>query len=348
MIDRTLRLLKALSDATRLRLLGLLAVEELNVAELCEALNAPQPTISRHLAVLREAGLVRDRREGPSVFYALSPQTLEAPVREAWEAVQRSLAGPEFDRDRERLARVLRQRVEAGRRFFEREAAGQNATRQSRFGDAVPWRSVAGLLDRRSVIVDLGAGSGDLLPCLAPRAGRVVAVDFSLSMLRLARARARAARLENVDFVQGTLEAVPLPAASADGVVLSLVLHHAARPAEAVREMARLLKPGGRAVVVDFLPHKEEWLRAEEGDVWLGFDSKTVRGWLTRAGLEVKSIEEGPSPASSGRRDRPGHRPASEERPSPVGRGVRAGAPAAAPSQLSRGVRHVRRKVQRR
>lgn len=347
MIDKTLRLLKALSDATRLRLLGLLAVDELNVAELCEALAAPQPTISRHLGVLREAGLVRDRREGPSVFYALAARTLEPPIRDAWEAVQKSLSGPTMEKDRERLNRVLRKRSDTGRRFFERESAGQQATRQSRFGDFVPWRSVAGLLDRRSVIVDLGSGTGDLLPGLAPRTGRVVAVDFSLPMLRLARARARAARLDNVDYVQGTLEAVPLASGTADGVVLSLVLHHAAQPAEAVQEMARLLKPGGRAVIVDFLPHQEEWLRSEEGDVWLGFESKVLRGWLTRAGLETTTVEEGPSPASSGRRDRPGtDRRLKNVRLQWV-EAVRPDGPASSPSQLSKGVKNVRRKVQR-
>lgn len=125
------------------------------------------------------------------------------------------------------------------------------------------------------------------------------------------------------------------------------MLHHAARPAEAVQEVARLLKPGGRAVLIDFLPHQEEWLRSEEGDVWLGFESKALRGWLTRAGLDVVSIEEGPSPASSGRRDRPGtDRRLKNVRLQWV-EAVRAEAPAAAPSQLSRGVKNVRRKVQR-
>lgn len=307
LLTDTVRLLKALSDATRLRLLRLLAAGELNVAELCEVLALPQPTVSRHLGVLRETGLIADRRDGPRVFYALAAGGLEPAVRPAWDALATAIAeGPDARRDRERLSRVLKRRREAGHRFFEKGSAAARGTRQSRFGDLVSWRTAAGLLPREGLLVDLGTGAGDLLPYLARRAGRVLALDFSARMLVLARARARAEGLDNVAFVQGELESAPLPAAAADGVVASLVLHHAARPAEAVREMARLLAPGGRAVLVDFLPHREEWLREEEGDAWLGFEPAAVRAWFEKAGFMEIVIEEGPPPLNSGRRDRPG------------------------------------------
>lgn len=307
MIASSVRVFKALSDPTRLRLLGLLAGEELNVAEMCEVLGQPQPTVSRHLAVLRESGLLRDRRDGPWVYYALQTENLDPAVKQGWESFSGVLTGgTELARDRERLAGILKNRRNASRRFFEHENDAADGTRQSHLGDVVPWRSVAGLMARDTIVLDLGTGTGDLLPYLAPRAGRVLALDFSARMLNLARTRARAAGLDNVTFVKGELESIPLPAGTVDGVVVSLVLHHAARPAEAVKEIARVLKPGGRAVLVDFLPHREEWLKDEEGDVWLGFEPPAVREWCERAGFEDVLVDQGPAPSRSGRRDRPG------------------------------------------
>lgn len=316
MASPTLRFLKALSDPTRLRLLMLVAAEELNVAELGEILSLPQPTVSRHVAALREAGLLRDRRDGPFVYCTSNTAALPAELQRAWEALNRARdEDAETRRDREGLLTILRRRREASRLFF--EAAGERGagTRQSGLDDTVPWRSLAGLAPRQRLVVDLGTGTGDLLPYLAPRAERVVAVDFSGAMLRKARARLAEGEARHVHFVRGELEALPLPDGVADGVVASLVLHHTARPAEAVREMARVLRPGGRLVLVDFLSHQEEWLRAEEGDVWLGFEPDAVRKWLERAGFGRPLIEEGPPPTHSGRRDLGGRdRPGADRR----------------------------------
>jgi ArsR family transcriptional regulator len=302
------RLFRTLGDPSRLRLLRLLSWEELNVAEICRVVGQPQPTVSRQLALLKESGLVTDRKSGPWVFHRLSAENAPPMTRTVIDAVRPTL---DFDsgeavRDRSRLESVLRERQRAARRYYASGAAESKGTRQSRFGDATAWRTVAGLLPRAGTVVDLGTGAGDLLPQLAPRAGRVVALDFSDAMLQHARVRARALKLDNITFVRGELEAVPLPDGSSEGVVASLVLHHAARPEVAIREMARLLSPGGRAVVVDFLPHREEWLKDEEGDIWPGFDPKALRGWFAQAGFDDILIEEGPPPTSSGRRDRPG------------------------------------------
>lgn len=316
MASPTLRFLKALSDPTRLRLLMLVAAEELNVAELGEILSLPQPTVSRHVAALREAGLLRDRRDGPFVYCTSNMAALPEELQRAWEALNRARdEDAETRRDREGLLRILRRRREASRLFF--DAAGEKGagTRQSGLDDTVPWRSLAGLAPRNRLVVDLGTGSGDLLPYLAPRADRVVAVDFSGAMLRRARGRMSAGDAPHVHFVRGELEALPLADGVADGVVASLVLHHTARPAEAVKEMARILKPGGRLVLVDFLPHQEEWLREEEGDVWLGFAPDGLKKWLERAGFSRPLIEEGPPPAHSGRRDLGGRdRPGADRR----------------------------------
>jgi SAM-dependent methyltransferase len=302
------RLFRSLGDPSRLRLLRILSWEELNVAELCRVVGLPQPTVSRQLALLKESGLVADRKSGPWVFHRMAAEAAEPMTRNVIAAVRPALdaGSPEADKDRARLDRVLRERQQAARKYYAAGAAAAAGTRQSRFGDATAWRTLAGLLPRAATVVDLGTGAGDLLPQLSPRAGRVVALDFSEAMLTHARARARGLRLPNVTFVRGELEAVPLPDASADGVVASLVLHHASRPEAAVREMARILAPGGRAVVVDFVPHREDWLKDEEGDVWPGFDPKALRGWFGAAGFDDILIEEGPAPVTSGRRDRPG------------------------------------------
>jgi len=302
------RLFRALGDPGRLRLLRLLASEELNVAEICRVVGLPQPTVSRQLAALKESGLVSDRKTGPWVFHRLALDDTDPMTRTMVGALRPMLEAPtpEGDRDRGRLSRVLRERQETARRYYASDPERNPGTRQSRFGGAAAWRTVAGLLPRRGIVVDLGTGAGDLLPALAPRAGQVIALDFSGTMLSHARSRARALGLDNVSFLRGELESIPLATATADGVVASLVLHHAARPAEAILEMARLLTPGGRVVVVDFLPHREDWLKEEEGDVWPGFDSSRLRSWFELAGFTDILIEEGPPPESSGRRDRPG------------------------------------------
>lgn len=308
MSSAALKFLKVLSDPTRLRILELLTQAELNVAELCEVLALPQPTVSRHLALLRESGWLVDRREGPWVYCRAEFGGWGADLRQAWDALLRARQDdPERRHDRERLERTLRRRREAARRVYDGAVAADGGTRQSRLGDLLPWRSLAGLLPSDRVVVDLGTGTGDLLPYAAPRAARVVAVDFSAVMLGTARERMRAAPgSAAVDYVRGDLEDLPLADGIADGVVASLVLHHAAQPAVAIREMARILRPGGRLVLVDFLPHGEEWLKEEEGDVWLGFEPATVRQWLEHAGFGRLLVEDAPPPTSSGRRDRPG------------------------------------------
>lgn len=308
MSDPALRFLKVLSDPTRLRILDLLTQAELNVAELCEVLGLPQPTVSRHLALLREQGWLAERRDGPWVYCQAEFGGWSGDLRQAWDALQRARQDDgERRHDRERLQRTLKRRREAARRLYGVAEPPGGGTRQSRLGDLLPWRSLAGLLPREQVVVDLGTGTGDLLPYVAGRAGRVIAVDFSAAMLARARERMRGVPGgEAVSFVRGDLEDLPLPDGAADGVVASLVLHHAAEPAVAVREMARVLRPGGRLVLVDFLPHAEEWLREEEGDVWLGFEPTVVREWLENAGFGRLLVEDGPPPMSSGRRDRPG------------------------------------------
>jgi DNA-binding transcriptional ArsR family regulator/precorrin-6B methylase 2 len=288
------RSLKALSDETRLRILRLLDDEELNVNEIREVLGMSQSRISHHLAVLREAGLIRDRREGTWVFYSAAAADarrdgfmLEG-LRERWHEL------PGFDEDRRGLQRALARRAERSRRHFD-ERPDSWAVFQERSCDAALRPiALARLVDRKRLLVDVGTGAGFLLSQLSSCAERVIGVDHSRQMLRKARERAAREGLANVEFREGDLENLPIEDESADGAFAVLVLHHAPRPSTAVRELTRACRPGGRVVVVDFLPHSEEWLREEHADLRLGFEPDEVRAWFHGAGLEDFLLETWP------------------------------------------------------
>jgi ArsR family transcriptional regulator len=280
--------LHALADPTRLRLLRLLGAEELSVGELVGILGMTQSRVSGHLGVLRTAGLVVDRRRGTSAFYSLA-ETGEAV--ETWNALRPTLPeSEEAAEDRRRLAEALRHRREGAREFFDRVAAEWDGGRSESLGFHAGMAAVAGLLPRDAVILDLGTGTGALLPLLARYAGRTVAVDMSREMLVRARERAGAAG-GAVDFVRGDVQELPLPGDSVDGVVANMILHHLAHPERAFREMARVLRRGGRGVVVDLVSHEETWLLEEEGHRWAGFEPAQVAAWCVDAGLGIPAFE---------------------------------------------------------
>lgn len=288
--------LKALADPTRLRILALLGAEELTVGELTAVLGMAQSRVSGHLAVLREAGLVRDRREGTSAHYSPAPEG--EPVA-LWEAVRATLpggGGPEAA-DRRRLAGVLRRRRERQREFFDR-AAGIWEGRSESLGLDAGGFALAGLLPEGLRVLDLGTGTGGLLPMLGEYAGRVIAVDASRAMLERARDRDEdeGARNRATDFVRADGERLPFPDASMDGVVANMILHHLARPEAVLREIARVVRPDGHGVVVDFEAHDERWLLEEEGHRWAGFDPAQLGAWCLDAGLSVPRFQRVPTP----------------------------------------------------
>jgi ArsR family transcriptional regulator len=289
--------LKALADPTRIRILLLLGEEELTVSELTSILGMAQSRVSGHLAQLREARLVRDRRQGTSAFY--SPAREGAPV-ETWETLRATNADLRLSAtDARRLAQVLRRRRERGREFFDRVAAAWDDGRSESLGIQAGSLALAGLLPRNLTVVDLGTGTGSLLPLLHRHAARVIAVDLSRGMLK--RARTRLADGDGpVDLVRADTETLPLPDASVDGVVANMVLHHLPRPEVAIREMARVLRPEGRGVIVDFETHDEAWLLEEEGHLWAGFDPAQIGGWCLDAGLSVPAFQRVPT-ADTGR-----------------------------------------------
>jgi ArsR family transcriptional regulator len=299
-MDALQRIFKTLADPTRVRVLALLEREELAVQELMEALGMAQSRVSRHLAILREAGLVQDRRDGTFVFYRFAIPR-DGPWAETWRLVRGSLAGDStHERDLAALSRVLGERAARTRRFFESVGPEWDALRKVFHDDLLRARAVARLVDPGLVVADVGTGTGILAVELARLGLRVVAIDSSPRMLDAARAKVEQAGLAGIELRLGDAAALPLADAEVDAAVAHMVVQYLASPAEALGEMARAVRPGGPVVVVDFLHHDHEWMRQELGVTWLGFDAAEIEGWFGEAGLGSFRIETEPAPAAGG------------------------------------------------
>ena len=308
--------LSALSDTTRSRLLLLLERHELGVGELCAILQLPQSTISRHLKTLSTDGWVRARAEGTSRWYRMPMEQLNPADRSLWKLVREQIAATATaEQDRARLGSVLEQRRTRSKEFFSAAAGEWDALRGEMFGSrAELWPTLA-LVDERWTVGDLGCGTGGTSALLAPFVRRIVAVDDSPAMLRAARARLD--RLENVEVRSGELTRLPLGDGELDAAILSLVLHHVAEPIDALREVRRVLRPGGRIVIIDMMPHDREEFRERMGHAWLGFGKEQLGAWMAEAGLEsfryqpLPTVPEAKGPtlfAVTGRRMESGER----------------------------------------
>jgi ArsR family transcriptional regulator len=283
----TSRLLKSLADETRLRLLNLLREEELTGTDLMEILNMGQSRVSTHLALLKEVGLVSDRREGRRTFYGLAP----GPRTELAERVlAENKTSPEFEQDHAALEALRERRHTERRAYFDRVAAS--------FGEELlPGRTWEGLargilkLAPRARYADLGIGDGLLTLMIAGVAERVTAVDLSGEMLSQLLARAKKQGIDNIETVEADIEALPLPECSHDIVVLSQALHHARDPRRALSEAHRVLVRGGRVLVLDLLAHGEEWVRDKLEHVHLGFTEAELEEFLRVAGFSNVSVE---------------------------------------------------------
>ena len=275
--------LTALADVTRTRLLLALDRHELTVSELCAVTQLPQSTVSRHLRILTDQGWVTSRADGTSRQYRLATP-LDAGDRRLWQIVKDQVAeSRQAAQDAERLRGVLARRRTASREFFSTAAGQWDALRAELFGSRAGLAALPGLLDEEWVVGDLGCGTGELAASLAPFVGRVIGVDASKPMLAAARRRLEDAR--NVEFRPGELEALPIANAELDAAVLFLVLHHVVEPARALAEVSRVLRPGGRVLIVDMTPHEREEYRQRMGHVWQGFPADTIGGWMEEAGL---------------------------------------------------------------
>ena len=277
--------LTALADSTRSRMLLLLDRRELTVSELCSVLQLPQSTVSRHLKTLADASWVASRREGTSRYYTLALDERGSSSRRLWSLLREQIGDTAgADQDARRLKGVLAHRQTKSQEFFDSAAGQWDKLREELFGRASHLLALPALLDESWTVGDLGCGTGQLAAAIAPFVGRVIAVDRSGDMLQTARRRLR--DVPNVEVRRGELEALPIDNATLDAATLVLVLHHLPDPGAALVEAARVLRPGGRLMVVDMLPHDHEEYRHQMGHVWLGFGDDQLHRLLVAAGFE--------------------------------------------------------------
>ncbi|HMP90605.1 MAG TPA: metalloregulator ArsR/SmtB family transcription factor [Kiritimatiellia bacterium] len=290
--SQTIHVFKALADDVRLRLIHALMKAELSVAELVEVLGLPQSTVSRHLKPLRDCQLVETRREGTSIYYRRGKELLDTELEKVLEAELQRL--PAARVDAQAVVKVLELRRERSRDFFEKVAGKYGDLTQPGGGWSALAAGLAAGFSGRDV-VDLGAGEGELALLLARFAKSVTAVDQSKSMLKEVSSRAAAAGLGNVVRVcEGDLEALPLQDNIADAVFLSQALHHAAQPPVALMEATRILRHGGKLIVLDLVKHDQDWVRDQWADQWLGFEDADLKQWMNTAGLREIKLERLP------------------------------------------------------
>jgi ArsR family transcriptional regulator len=280
-------------------MLLLLDRHELTVSELCGIVQLPQSTVSRHLRALADGGWVAARAEGTSHPYVMT-RDLDPAARRLWLLVREQVGQTAAaQQDARRLQSVLADRRTKSQEFFSSSAGGWDRLRAELFGDRFHLFALGALAGDSWVVGDLGCGTGQVSAALAPFVSRIVAVDASAAMLQAARKRLRAH--DNVDLRRGELEELPLDDGRLDLAVLTLVLHHVPEPERALREVCRVLKPGGRAAIVDMMPHDREVYRQQMGHVWLGFEDETLRTLLKGAGFEDLRIVPLPTePAAKG------------------------------------------------
>jgi ArsR family transcriptional regulator len=284
-------LFQAVSDRTRLRLLRLLGRDELNVQELVTALEVNQPSVSKHLGVLRDAGWVRQRREGTFSWYRLTAAEGFPGGEDLHRAVTAIVASlTDCGIDDERVAAVIAAREARSRESFAGVADDWDRIRRQYDHPDLQTAVVAALVPAGLRVADVGTGTGALLPVLAATAAEVVAIDHSAAMLARARRRCRDAGYSSVAFHQADVLALPFADGVFDAVFCSMVLHHVATPLAALAELARITRPGGAVVLIDFTPHNLTWMREELGHRWLGFSLEDMAAWQSAAGLEPGRI----------------------------------------------------------
>lgn len=282
--DAMLRWMATLADATRVRLLRVAERQELGVSDLCAVLQMPQSTVSRHLKVLSDENWLSNRRQGTTNLYRMVLDEMEPAQRELWVLTRDRTAGwATLAQDEVRLAARLAEREADPRLFFDDAAAGWDHTRHELYGSTFGYEAIAGLLPSDWTVADLGCGTGRLIADLAPNVATVHGIDNSAEMLKAARAQTRG--FGNVTLHRADLTALPLPDGGCDAATCVLVLTYLDQPGDVLAEMARVLKPGGKAVVVDLMRHDREDFRRAMGQRSMGFTSELLTQLMTDAGL---------------------------------------------------------------
>ena len=298
---QAVEILRAAGEPTRLRILALLAREELSVLEICTVLDQSQPRVSRHLKLLAEAGLVERFPDGAWVFYrlaaqgggrVLADQTLA--LIDSWDA--------ELAQDAERLSRVATERGAEAAAYFARNAARWDEIRSLYVAEAEVEAEIRKAVGEGplGLMVDLGAGTGRMLTLLAGQASRAVGLDLSQQMLNIARVNVGEAGLPACELRHGDIFDTGLPDHCADLVTVHQVLHYLGDPASAVAEAARLVASSGRLLIVDFAPHALEYLREQHQHRRLGFSDEEIGRWVDAAGLELETAAALPPVSEAG------------------------------------------------
>jgi ArsR family transcriptional regulator len=292
--------LSALADATRVRLLVVLERQELTVSELCEVLQLPQSTVSRHLKTLAGGDWISSRREGTSRFYAMVRDQLDRAQRRLWLLVREQfVASAGSAQDELRLDEVVARRRTRSEEFFSSSAGQWDRMREELFGRSSHLRPLLMWLDSSWTVADLGCGTGQVAASIAPSVAKVVAIDDSVEMLDAARQRL--GETANVELVRSPLEGLPLEDQTLDAACLMLVLHHLPDPQQVLSEAARVMRAGAQLLLVDMLPHDHEEYRHTMGHVWLGFSAHQIERWLTDAGFDsLRWHVLPPEPATKG------------------------------------------------
>ncbi|MCJ8332396.1 MAG: metalloregulator ArsR/SmtB family transcription factor [Lentisphaeria bacterium] len=271
-------ILKSLADETRIRLIRLLSKEILNVQELCDILNVPQPRVSRHLSVLKTCGIVTDQREGSHVYYRIGELDGELQLIASYIQSISEQNHPDF----ERMEVVLQKRTVSSKDKSAHLADRWDEVSTQLHNSFLVTLCLANLIQEKQVIADFGTGTGLLLPILSEISSVLYAVDHSSEMLEYAKKRCRDKKLDHVKFIETDIESVQLPE-PCDAALLHFVMHQLSRPQQAIQAIAKTLKTGGRIVIVDRLNHEDESVREELGSIWLGFMEEQLRDWLTQS-----------------------------------------------------------------
>lgn len=283
--------LSVLSDAIRVRMLSVLEGRELTVSELCDVIQLPQSTVSRHLKTLLDGDWVASRRDGTRRLYTLPLDDVDTSAKRLWQVVRDQVTtSAAASDDNRRLKQILARRKTQSEAFFSSAAGQWDRLREELFGATSHLRALAGLLDCDLVVGDLGCGTGQVSQWLAPFFQRIIAVDSSKEMLKAARERLGDGLKKSVPHIelrQGPLEKLPINNGELDVALLMLVLHHLPEPKRALAEAARALKPAGRLLILDMMPHDREDYRQTMGHVWMGISEKQMNQWLQEAGFKT-------------------------------------------------------------
>ena len=275
----------ALADPIRCRMLLPLERHELTVNEICSVLQLPQSTVSRHLKTLADDGWVISRRDGTSRFYGMAMQELDPGAQRLWPLIREQIAGTNgAEQDERRLKSVLAKRRSKSEEFFASASGQWDHLRSELFGDRFHLHAMLALIDPSLTVGDLGCGTGQVSELIAPHVTQVIAVDGSTDMVQAARKRLKG--LHQVDVRRGDMEALPIDDAQLDAAMVALVLHHVPEPQRALAEVHRVLKRGGRVLIVDMLPHDRVEYQQQMGHVWLGFSEKSIKKYLEGAGFD--------------------------------------------------------------